>query len=99
VSIPTVLALLTLCVGVPLNLYVTVRLWRLSRAAPHLRVLRERAIAATAVLIVVVIFGLIFANNDLVPPLLAFDSTKFLTRFAMLAVAVLPASYWLWLYR
>lgn len=98
-SIPTLLAVLTLGVGVPLNLYVTAKLWRLAQAAPHVKALRERAIAATAVLLVVVVFGLIFANNDLVPPLLPFDMTKFLTRGAMLVVAVVPASYWLWVYR
>ena len=98
-SIPTILAVITIVVGVPLNLFVTLKLWELARAAPHVRALRERAIVATAVLLIVVVFGLIFLNNDLVPPILAFDSTKFLTRSAMLLIAVGPASYWLWVYR
>jgi len=93
------MALAVLVIGIPLNVIVTVRLWRLSRANPELRVLRERAIVATAVLVVVVVFSAIFLNNDLVPPPLAFDQTKFLTRLAMLVVSVVPASYWLMLYR
>jgi hypothetical protein len=97
--IPTILGLLTLVVGVPLNLYVTLRLWRLSSEKPLIRVLRERAIVATVVLIVVTIFGLIFLNNDLVPPVVTFDDTKVLTRGAMLLVAIIPAAYWLYLYR
>jgi hypothetical protein len=99
VSIPTILAVVTLGVGVPLNLYVTAKLWRLAHGAPHVKALRERAIAATAVLLVVTVFGLIFANNDLVPPIVSFDATKFLTRGAMVVVAIVPASYWLWVYR
>jgi hypothetical protein len=99
VSLPTILGILTLLIGVPLNLYVAARLWRLSRKTPGVSVLRERAIVAAGVLLVVVVYGLIFANNDLVPPIVAFDTTKFLTRGAMLLLAVVPASYWLWLYR
>lgn len=98
-TLPTVLALLVLGIGVPLNLYVTLKLLRLSRASPELKVLRERAVVAVAVLLLIVVFGLIFLNNDLVPPPLSFGDTKLLTRMAMLIVAVGPASYWLWLYR
>lgn len=98
-SVPFLLAVLTLIIAVPLNWYVTFKLWRLSRAAPRLRVLRERAIVALAVAIVVTVFALIFINNDLTPPIVSFDETKFLTRGAMLAVGIIPAGYWLWLYR
>lgn len=94
----TILAILTLVVGVPLNAYVTRRLWMLSRARPDILVLRERAIAATAVLILVLVFGLIFLNNDLIPPIVSFVDTKLLTRGVMLFVAVVPASYWLLIY-
>lgn len=95
----TLLALLTVFVAMPLNIFVTIRLWRLYRADPSLRVLRERAIASLFVAIVVTVFALVFLNNDLVPPILAFEDTKILTRGAMLAVGVIPAGYWLWLYR
>jgi hypothetical protein len=88
-----------LFVGVPLNLYVTIRLWRLSRQAPDTRVLRERAIVSLAVLLLIAVFGLIFLNNDLDAPVLSFDDTKLYTRLAMLALALFPATYWLWLYR
>lgn len=95
----SILAALVIGVGLPLNLYVTIRLWGLSRASPELRVLRERAVVAVAVLLLVIVFGLIFVNNDLVPPPLSFENTKFFTRITMLIVSVVPAAYWLWLYR
>jgi len=98
-SIPGLLGLLTLVVGVPLNLYLTIRLWRVARANPDLRVLRERAITASAVLLLVLVFGLIFLNNDAIPPWLAGEQTKLLTRLAMFLASVAPAAYWLWLYR
>ena len=96
---PTVLSLLVLFIGVPLNLYVTVYLWRLSRSAPRVRVLRLSAVSSTVVLIVVAVYGLLFVNNDFVPPPLAFEDTKLVTRFAMLVLAIIPAAYWLNLYR
>jgi hypothetical protein len=99
VNLPALIGLLVLVVGFPLNLYVTFKLWRLSRERPDLGVLRERAVVSAAVLILVVVFGLIFLNNDLHAPILSFDETKFWTRTAMLIVAVGPASYWLYLYR
>lgn len=98
-SIPAILAVAVLVVGVPLNAYVTVRLWRLSHAAPYVTVLRERTIVSFGVLGVVTLFGLIFVNNDLVPPPLSFDATKLFTRAAMLGLAIVPAAYWLRLYR
>lgn len=93
------LALLTIVVGVPLNLYVAVKLWRLSRQSPDLMVLRERTVVAVAVLFIVIVFSLIFINNDMTPPPILFESTKVLTRGAMLIVAIIPASYWIRLYR
>ena len=98
-SIATILATLVVVVGVPLNAYVTVRLWRLSRVAPDVRYLRERAVASLAVLILIAVFGVIFLNNDVAVPFLRFEDTKLYTRLTMLLVAVIPASYWLWLTR
>lgn len=95
---PHVLALVTLWVGVPLNMIVTIMLWRRSRAYPEIRVLRERFIVAVAVLVLVLVFGLIFLNNDRLPPLLTTDATKLITRAAVLIVAIVPACYWLILY-
>lgn len=96
---PALLALLVAFVAVPLNWFVTFRLWRLSRAEPGLRVLRERAIVALALAIVMTVFGLIFLNNDVVPPPLSFDDSKWLTRGTLFLAGVLPALYWLWIYR
>lgn len=94
-----VLAVLVLFVGVPLNVLVTYMLWKRSQMAPDLKVLRERFIVATAVLVMVFVFGLIFLNNDHLPPFLTTDVTKVITRFVMLGIAVVPATYWLVLYR
>jgi hypothetical protein len=94
-----VMATLTLVVGIPLNVYVTFRLLGLARSSPTLRVLRERTLVSVCVLLVVVVFGLIFWNNDTVPPVLGLDVTKIVTRLAVLVVAVVPALYWLWIYR
>lgn len=98
-SLPTFIAVIVLVVGVPLNFYVAVRLWRLHRARPGLRVVRERWIVSTVVLVIVVVFGLIFLNNDQIPPFLTTDVTKIITRLAILILSILPASYWLFIYR
>lgn len=98
-SLPNLLALLVLVIGVPLNLLVTWMLWRQSRAHPDLGVLRERLIASVAVLVLVVVFGLIFLNNDRLPPFLTTDTTRVVTRAVLFVVAVIPAVYWLILYR
>lgn len=98
-TLAQILGILTLVVGVPLNLYVTHKLWRLSMSAPGIRVLRERALVATIVLATAVIFGLIFMNNDLPEPLLTGEATKLITRAVLLVLATVPAAYWLWLYR
>lgn len=97
-ELTVLLALLTLFVGVPLNAVVTVMLLRESRRLPHLRVLRERFIAAAAVLLTTIVFGLIFVNNDQSLPPLDLVATKVITRVAMLVVGIVPAAYWLWLY-
>lgn len=93
-----VIAILVLVVGVPLNVLVSALLWRTWRAHPDVKVLRERLIVALVVLLIVVVFGLIFVNNDTIPPWLDLGATKVVTRFSTLALAVLPACYWLWLY-
>lgn len=84
-----------LVVGVPLNVYVTARLHRLSREAPDAKVLHERALVAAIVLVVVIVFGLIFVNNDQSIPFLTGEVTKLITRAAVLALAIIPAIYWL----
>ena len=48
--------------------------------------------------VLILVFGLIFLNNDFVPPPISFVDTKLLTRGVMLFVAVVPASYWLLIY-
>lgn len=97
-NIAGVMAAATLAVGVPLNARVAWRLWSLARATPSNVVLRDRAIVATAVLLFVIVFGLIFVNNDLATPVVSFSDTKLITRSVALIVAIVPASYWLWAY-
>lgn len=94
-----VLALVTLFVAVPLNVVVTAMLLSQSRRFPRLRVLRERAVTAAAVLLTTIVFGLIFVNNDQAIPRLSLYATKSITRISMLVVGVVPATYWLWLWR
>lgn len=95
----TVLAVLVAVVAVPLNWYVTVKLWRLSRTRPALRVLRERAIVAFALALIATGFALVVLNNEQAPPPLNLDSTKIVSRTLILATSVIPALWWLRLYR
>lgn len=94
-----VLAWLTLLVGVPLNALAAALLLKQWRAAPHLRVLRERFVVAVAVTFLVLFFGIIFVNNDQTIPPVSVDATKLITRTAMLAVALVVGVGWLWVYR
>lgn len=98
-TVHAALAILVLAIGLPINLYVTARLWRLSRIAPDVGLLRERAVVSTCVLLTIALFGVIFVNNDLGFPIASFEDTKYLSRPAMLVLALGPALYWLWLYR
>lgn len=93
-----VLAFLVVFLTVPLYWYITYRLWRLSRANPDVRVLRERAITSAGLAVIVTVFGLIFLNNGMDTPILDQAATRIITRSATLALT-LPAAYWLWLYR
>ena len=95
----TVLGVLILVVGVPLNIYVFLKLRELSTNAPGVRVLRERAHLAFVILLVVLVFGLIFVNNDLIQPVVTGEATKLITRLAVMVLAVVPACYWWWTYR
>ena len=98
-TLANVLGLLVLVIGVPLNLYLVFRLHGLAKAHPDAWVLHERARLAVIVLVIVVVFGLIFVNNDTLPPPLNTDSTKLITRAALLTLAIVPAVSWLWRYR
>lgn len=98
-NVPTVIAYLVALVALPLNWFVVVRLWRLSLFTPRIRVLRYQAILATALAVIVTIFAIVFLNNDLATPVLPGDVTKLVTRSAVLVWSVVPAGYWLWLYR
>ncbi len=96
---PAVLAVLVAVIGVPLNWYVVWRLWRLRQAKPNLRVVRERAVVALALAIVVTVFAAIFLNNDVPEPFLTGEMTKWLTRAVLLVASIVPPLYWLSIYR
>ena len=95
---PELLAILVAVIGVPLNWYVVWRLWRLPSRKTN-RVIRERAVAALALAIVVTVFALIFLNNDLSEPILNNSLTKWVTRMVLLVASIAPPLYWLRLYR
>lgn len=94
-SLAELLADLVVFVALPLNWLAATLQWRLSNIVPAIRVLRERAVAATALSLIVTIFALIFLNNDQPVPLLNGEVTKLLTRGTILIFSTIPALYWL----
>jgi hypothetical protein len=97
-AIPIVLAWLVILVAFPTNWLVVMGLWRLLRAHPDNRVLRDRFFIAVGIATVVTIFGGVFVNNDIVPPPVGLLGTQIMTRIAVLSLTF-PALYWLLLYR
>lgn len=97
-NLPNVIALVVLVIGIPLNIAVTFLLYQAYRSRPGNRVLRERFVAELAVLLLVMVFVIVFLNNDSSVPPIETEVTKVITRLAMLGMAVIPASYWLYLY-
>lgn len=93
-----VLGLLTLVFALPLSWVVSALTWRLSLARPTNKVLRDRAIVALAVSIIVTVFALIFLNNDLDIPPLSTDITRIVTRSVVLVCSVSASAYWLWVF-
>ena len=94
-----ILAGLTVFVAMPLSWYVAWRLWRLSRGYRANRVIRQQAIAAVALALIVTLFAIVFINNDQQVPPLTPAQTRVMTRGALLLLSVIPALYWLYLYR
>lgn len=85
------LAWLTLGFGVPLSLITTLVLLRKWRRKRYLKVLLRDVKTAAIITVVVLVFGLIFVNNDMIEPWLDVDTTKWITRLAILALAIIPA--------
>lgn len=98
-NVGTLLAVLVAVFAGPLNWYVAGHLILLSRREPDLRVLRERAIIAVALAIITTVFAVVFLNNELTVRFLDADTTKVVTRTAVLVGSSIPALYWLWIYR
>lgn len=98
-TLPELLALMVIVVAAPLSWLVAVLLWRLSRSAPDIRVLRADAVAALGLAILVSVFGLIFHNNGMQDPFFNTTETQVITRGMLLIASVASALYWLHLYR
>lgn len=92
------IGLLTLLIGVPLNLAVVLILREKARQDPGARLLRKDLIAFAVILVHVLVFGVIFVNNDQIPPWLDTAATKIITRLGELALATVPAAIFLWIY-
>lgn len=103
VSLPVFLAGVVIFAGLPINWFVVYRLVRLYRnkngSLGWNRVLRERALVALVVALVVTLFAAVFVNNSFFDPRGHFAfASMVITRIAILMLAV-PALYWLFLYR
>lgn len=96
--IPTLLAYAVIAIALPLNWVVTIRLWLLSESMRDNQVVRERAIVALALALIVTLFSIVFLNNEMDAPFLTVEQTQLLTRSAVLALSI-PALYWLFIYR
>lgn len=95
----SLLTLLVVWVALPLTWFASWRLWLLHRRRMELKVLRERGIAMTMLALLVTVFAVVFINNDFEVPPLDVATTRILTRGALFLFSVVPACYWLWLYR
>lgn len=85
-------------IAVPAHWIVVGALWRLLRARPDNLVLRDRFLVAVFLASLVTMFGLVFINNDIIPPPFTVDQTRVVTR-TMVLLSIVPSLYWLWLYR
>jgi hypothetical protein len=97
VTLPSLLAVAVIVFAVPLNWYVALRLWWLSRHADNWA-LRAHVVVAVMLALIVTVFAVIFVNNDMAVPPLDPETTRIITRAAMLGLSV-PGLYWLWLVR
>lgn len=98
-SLPDLLTIIIVLVAVPLTWSVALLLWRASRLDPTVRALRATATMATGTALIVTVFALVFANNDMDDPVLAFDQTRVVTRTSLLVLSTVPAVFWWRWYR
>lgn len=97
--IAQILGALAAVIGIPLNAYVAWRMWQLYRVKPYLLVLRERWLTAASVTLLVIVFSALFLNSEILPPPLATPEARVIARVVLLLFAVVPALYWLTIYR
>lgn len=96
-TFPALLAYAVVGIALPLNWFLTYRLWRITRSDPSIEVLSERTWVALHISIVVTIFAIVFLNNGMIEPLLTPWDTMVITRLAILSLMI-PALRWLWMY-
>lgn len=97
-DLPSLLAYAVVVIAVPVKWYLVYRLLRLSRAHPSIASLRERALSAVHLAVVITVFAVVFLNNGMEAPVLDLPMTQLLTRSAILSLTI-PAIRWLLLYR
>lgn len=94
-DVTAIMAWATLAVAFPLNAVAAFLLLKKSRQRPDLDILKERFITAVATTLLVLFFGMVFVNNDQTVPPLGLDTTKWITRGVLLAVALVVGGGWL----
>lgn len=94
---PEFIADLVLLVGVPLCVLATFELWLTWRSDKTSKVLLRDLQVQFVILLAVFVFGLIFRNNDTLPPPLDTAATKLITRYVILGVALISSLTFLWL--
>jgi len=98
-SITSALGWAVLVFGVLLNLWVAKILFIKMLDRPEIGLFRERFASAVLAIVIAIVFGLIFINNDTLPPPIDIITTKIITRLSLLGLVTFPALIWLWLYR
>lgn len=93
----------TLIIAFPLGALAAALLYQAHRQAIEdlghpLRVLRLQLVVEVVLTCLMLLFGLIFVNNDQVPPPLDVETTKYITRIAILLAGLIPTVMWLWIY-
>lgn len=97
-SVPQIEAWLVIFVAAPVMWLVVLRLGRALRRQPDNGALRVTVLAIAWMAGLLTVFGLVFINNDIIPPPIGVAGTQVITRTYALT-ALLIGLYFLWLYR
>ena len=97
-AVGDILGVVNLVVTAPVVIFVAWELRLAARERPYLKVLRERSFVQVVLAGIVVVFALVFTNNDAPIPPFDTQTTRVITR-TMILLAIVPSLYWLRLYR